>query len=211
MMRRTPLRAATRRTLLTVGAAALLLGGCAASAPEKRFLLAPAESAAEQAVWARLVGLREVSLPAYARDERIFRRGPDGALAADEAIRWADAPERFVTQHLARGIDGALSANVVAEPWPRAARPDVTVEVVFDRLLAEADGSVAAAGQLRLAREAGRGDLAIGSFNLRGAAPAATSGMARVTAAYAAALDKLAAQIAERIAALPRPRGRPRR
>lgn len=197
------------RRLALIGA--LLLTGLAAAGcgatPEKRYLLAPAASQPEQEVRARLIGLREADLPAYARDERIYRQGVDGVLAEEGDARWADAPERFVTQHLARGIDGAVSADVVAEPWPPGARPDLTVEVVFDRLLADADGVVAAAGQLRLSVERSRRRaLKLAPFDLKASGPAGAVGAAQVTGAYAAVLDRLAAQIADEVAALPRPR-----
>ena len=188
------------------------LSGCAAKVDEKRLMLAPSPSVSAASVPAGLIALRQASLPDYARDPRIFLEGADGSLTVEEGQRWADAPDRFVTRRLAATLDAAVSADVVAEPWPRAARPDLVVEVYFDRLLGDATGSVRADGRFRLYRPEAEG-VAFHDFRLsaRGGGPVGgQAGYRAISEGYARVLADLAGEIGAKAAEIPRARRRRR-
>jgi len=174
----------------------LVLGGCAGGPPAKLYLLEPlAESDIEEPgntdAFSAL-GLATVSLPGYAQDEKIANRGADGSVLLDDRHQWAEEPEAAMTRSLSSSLRFHSRAIVIAEPWPRGFEPQARVEVVFDRLLREADGGVDMLGQLRLISGNGRRLLSVRPFDIR------IGGLSTTPAAFFAAiaqgLDAIARQ-----------------
>lgn len=98
----------------------------------------------------RTYALREVTLPRYARDLRIATRTADGTVARAELHRWAERPERAITEVLADTLKERTSGVVLTEPWPAAMEVDSRIEVVFDHFLGSFNGPFEARGQYRL-------------------------------------------------------------
>jgi uncharacterized lipoprotein YmbA len=179
---------------VTVLACAGLAVLAACGAPQQRFAAPPAPPGDRIAIPVRFVQLREVSLPAYARDEEIWVEGEGGALSPQRNLLWADAPERGVTQELARQLAAITGATVAAEPWPFDSLPQATVELRLDTFLAGRDGRFRVAGQYFVAGQPALRDRS-GTFEV--AAPIAPeSGVPGIAAARASALRDLARLIA---------------
>lgn len=91
--------------------------------------------------------VRTVSLPTYAAAEELSVETSPGIITADDALLWADAPDRAVTLQLAGQLDAILNATVGPEPWPFAGLPDVSIDVRVSDMLAGADGMFRLKGQ----------------------------------------------------------------
>lgn len=145
-------------------------------------------------VGVRSVEVREVSLPAYARTEEIWRETPEGALISDPNVLWADDPSRQMTQSLTRVLTTLTGARVAAEPWPFLDAPDARLEVRIDEMVAGADGTFRLSGQYFSASDSGNRDRS-GLFDV--SAPIGGDGSARdIASARANAMRSLARQIA---------------
>ena len=166
----------------------------ACGGPQLRFAAPPAPPGERIAIPVRFVQLREVSLPAYARDEEIWVEGEGGALTPQRNLLWADAPERGVTQELARQLAAITGATVAAEPWPFDSLPQATVELRLDTFLAGSDGRFHIAGQYFVAGQPELRDRS-GTFEVA-AAIAPETGVAGIAAARAVALRDLARLVA---------------
>lgn len=180
----------TSRIILAV--LAFVLVGCGAD--PIRFAVPDVTSDERIRVAIRSVELREVSLPAYARSEEIWRETPDGALVSDSEVLWADDPSRGVTQELTRQLSALTGARVAAEPWPFRDPADARLEVRIDEMVAGADGKFRLSGQFLTASDSGNRDRS-GMFKLW--APIEGKADARAIAlARANAVKELARQIA---------------
>ena len=154
-----------------------LLAACGDS--NARYLVDAPVPAQQQRVRVSTVEMREVTLP-----------------PVRNAI-WAEDPTRGVTLALARNLDAAASATVMAEPWTLERRPDVQVDVRIERMVAQNDGQYRLAGQYAIASP----DLVIresvGRFDI--SQPLADTDPASVARATGAALMTLSQQIAGRL------------
>lgn len=130
---------------LVVCGALFALSGCGAT-PDL-YPVTPPQVDQKQRIAFKSVEVRDVSLPTYASANEIAVEGPDGRLATDAAILWADSPERAVSLELTRNLARLTGARVASEPWPFEAFPDARLEVRFESLIAGADGQFRATGQ----------------------------------------------------------------
>ncbi|PRY24185.1 hypothetical protein CLV78_10349 [Aliiruegeria haliotis] len=161
-----------------------------------RYAAQPVPSGAPIRINVSQLEVREVSLPAYARTEEIWRETAAGALEADASTLWADDPARGMTQELTSHLSALSGARVAAEPWPFEDLPQARLVVRMDEMVAGIDGTFRMSGQYFVARLSSGRD-ASGSFRV--AAPIAPdSGAAGVAAARAAAVRDLARLIADR-------------
>ena len=172
-----------------------LLAACGDS--NARYLVDAPVPAQQQRVRVSTVEMREVTLPAYAAASEILVQQADGALRPVRNAIWAEDPTRGVTLALARNLDAAASATVMAEPWTLERRPDVQVDVRIERMVAQNDGLYRLAGQYAIASP----DLVIresvGRFDI--SQPLADTDPASVARATGAALMTLSQQIAGRL------------
>lgn len=124
----------------------LLLAACS-SEPELRYAVPQIESGPRVSTSARSVEVREVTLPVYAEDERIYTMDETGALVASDVLLWADDPARSMTLTLSRVLGEITTAQVAGEPWPFEAFPDARLEVRVDEMIARFDGIFRLSGQ----------------------------------------------------------------
>jgi len=184
-----------------IGVLALIVSSCAIlPSPEPEFYaLAPIAGASSETAAAHngfLIGLSEITLPAYARNQQITTAASPVQIVEDDDHRWAVPPTEAVTNALARSIETHAGATVVQTPFPRGIEPTVRVQVSFDRLLRSRQGGAHIAGQYIVVRDGGA--VSVIRFDI----DEASSGTAYAAymAAMASALDDLSAMIANEIA-----------
>ncbi len=179
------------RTLLLAACAALLVA-CGGQA--LRYDLPASRAEGRIPVSVGSVEVRDVSLPLYAGQEVIFFEGPNGALASDSNLLWADDPQRSFTEGLALSLAAQTRARVAAEPWPFFERPDARLDVRIARALPGRDGIYRLSGQYFVASTDGARREVARRFDL--SAPYDGANMASIAAAKARLIDALAAEIA---------------
>ncbi len=126
---------------------AALAGLAACSPPLERLAMAQLQSDLELRPLVSSVMVRTVVLPTYAAVEEIAFEGPNGLIATNDDILWADDPQRAVTVVLSRNLADILNTDVGPDPWPFVGLPDVAVDVRVERMLAGADGTFRLTGQ----------------------------------------------------------------
>ncbi len=171
-----------------------LLASC--GQPSVRYAAAPVASGDRISIGLSKLEVREVSLPAYARSEEIWREAENGALTSDAATLWADDPARGVTMELSHHLATMSGARVAAEPWPFEDLPQARLVVRVQEMVAGADGQFRISGQYFVAHLEGGRDRS-GEFDI--AAPFSVDGGApAIAGARAAAVRDLARLIADR-------------
>jgi len=181
------------RQILVLCAALAGLAACGGPEP-LRYAAPPAEPGARVAIGAASVELREVSLPAYARDEQVWRETAAGTFSPDPEALWADEPARAVTLALARQLGEITGRRVAAEPWPFESLPAARLDVRVSEMIAGADGRFRIAAEIYASRlDIERDRLA----RVAVSAPIAPdSGLPGLAAARESALRDLARRIA---------------
>lgn len=182
------------RLLFPLIAAVAVLAACGQS--PVRYAAAPVPSGDQISIGLSQLEVREVSLPAYAQSEEIWRETEEGALTSDSSVLWADDPARGVTMELSHHLGTLTGARVAAEPWPFEDLPQARLVVRIQDMVAGADGQFRMSGQYFVARlSAGRDR----SGEFRVSAPYALDGGAQsIAAARATAVRDLARLIADR-------------
>ncbi|MFK7957104.1 MAG: membrane integrity-associated transporter subunit PqiC [Lysobacterales bacterium] len=141
--------------------------GLAACGAPNRYLLDMTDTmgvASGQSDFQR-IGLQEVTLPDYARGEKIASLQAGSTILQDDKNRWAESPEDAVARNLAAAIGKGLSAVVLVEPYPRGLDPDLQIEVRFDRFVRDQSAGVASlSGQFIVSSGDGRRVVHIASF-----------------------------------------------
>ena len=161
-----------------------------------RYAAAPVPSGNRISIGLSQLEIREVSLPAYARTEEIWREGEGGDLESNSSVLWADEPARGVTMELSHHMAAMTGARVAAEPWPFEDLPQARLVVRVHEMVAGADNRFRMSGQYFVARLSAGSDRS-GTFEV--SAPFAPDGGApAIAAARAAAVRDLARVIADR-------------
>ncbi len=175
-------------------AIALLLGACATAAEDDtRYYLLPKPKPAERVVFTDdTVALRELDLPLYARAAEIAYVA-DGAVAVSDDNRWADEPARAMTRALAGSLREAIGAPVVVEPWGRAIKPVLRIDVTVDRFIGTLGGDVILTGDFQIVSLDDRKTVSAQGFDI--AAPTADAGFEALTRAHSVALARLSDEI----------------
>lgn len=174
--------------------AVLFVAACS-SAPELRYSVPQIDPGSGIAVSARHVEVRDVTLPTYAAEERIYIQQEDGALVASDALLWSDDPRRAMTLTLARTLNAVTSARVAPEPWPFDALPDAEVQVRVDEMVAEFGGTFRLSGQYFVGAPGGTLRERAHAFDIRIAYDVA-GGVQSIARARATAVRDLAREIA---------------
>lgn len=174
----------------------MLAAACAAPPGPALYLLeAPAPASAQPAAASRLsVGVREVSLPLYARRQQIAARDETGALLSADAHRWAEEPPRAMTRLLARRLAESRGAPAYVDPWPQGAEPDLIATVEVDQFLGQLGGELTLEGQFIIAGAGRRDGAAAQSFSI--SVPVEGSDYPALVAAYGKATSDLADRLA---------------
>ncbi len=172
----------------------VLLAGCSNPMKTGRYLIEAPPAARELPNRIGTAELLEVSLPEYAAAGEVAWQSADGAVRAGGRELWADDPKRAVSLTLARAISDVSGATVIAEPWPLAEPPRHRLDVRVERALAGSDGVYRLSGRYFLSDERLSGSNLARSFDIR--VPLAGEGPGPIAQAQAAALGRLARQIA---------------
>ena len=181
------------RSLYPLLAVLALLAACGQS--PVRYAAAPVPSGDRIAINVSRLEVREVSLPAYARSEEIWRETAGGALESDSSVLWADDPSRGVTMELSQHLASLTGARVAAEPWPFEDLPQARLVVRVQEMVAGANGQFRMSGQYFASHMSGAADRS-GAFRV--SAPFAPDGGApAIAAARATAVRDLARLIAD--------------
>jgi uncharacterized lipoprotein YmbA len=129
--------------------------GCAGD--PARVVVPPETSTLTVRTAARSVEIKEVSLPAYAKEDKIARQDDTGAvITLDDAI-WADDPERAMTNALVRNLTAITGRQIAASPWPLRNFPDAELSVRVEQMLVQSDGLLVLNGQYAVGFESGTG------------------------------------------------------
>ncbi|SPJ23811.1 PqiC family protein [Palleronia abyssalis] len=177
---------------LAAATALILLAACGDT--PLRFDLPATEVAQRIPVSVGSVEVMDVSLPLYADQEVIYYEDETGALVSNEALLWADDPQRSFTEGLAFSLAAQTRATVAAEPWPFFDRPDVRVDVRVSRALPGRDGVFRLAGQYFVGSVQGETRERARRFSL--SAPYQTLSAGSIASAKSRLIDELATLIA---------------
>lgn len=131
----------------------LILTACTGDAEPAYYLLAPqgepaAASPAQPAE--RVIGLRELALPLYARRTQMAIVGPNGAVTLSDDHRWAEEVPRASTRVVARELTELTSRTVFIEPWPQGTQPTVRIDIEVDYFAGRLGGELRFEGQYRI-------------------------------------------------------------
>lgn len=172
------------------------LAACASPEP-LRYAVEPAASATTERVRisARTVSVVEVSLPAYAKEAKIFVEREGEALQALENADWGDDPARAMTTTLVASLIRLTGAQVASEPWPLGGVPDAELRVRVSDMLVRADGVLSLSGTYTIRRDEARSRNRIELFSLD--VPVASTAPADIVDAHAAAWRELAIVLAK--------------
>lgn len=187
-------------------AAAVLALGLAGCSGGPDYYMLPAQQVPSERYPGQVssVVVSEISLPAYAEAVEIAVLKPEGAVALEPNVSWADEPRRGLTRHLASALEARLGGRVATDPWPAVASdPTLRVEVAVDRLIGSPGGQVWFSGQVFITRPEDGSIFASERFNI--IVPPQGEDFVGLAAGHARAVERLADQIAARIAGRSRP------
>ena len=183
-----------RRPLL-LALLALALAAC--GAPAYYLLPPPAGPVARSASPVGTIVVADIGVPTYVDALEIAAlTGPETADLSKASL-WADSPRRALTRHLAAALEARLTARVSTEPWPAFDAPGLRVEVVVDRMIGAAGGTLELAGQYSIVAPSSGTLRALDRFAI--AVPVADGGYPALMAAHARGMDLLADRIAATI------------
>ena len=179
---------------IIIGLSLLALTGCSESAV--RYAAPPIESGTKVKISVARLEVTEVSLPAYAKSEEIWRETETGGLVSDASILWADDPSRSITLELSKHLSAITGARVAAEPWPFEEPAQSRLTVRVEELLASQAGIFKMSGTYYVSKN-DDGRERSGSFQID-TPIAADGGASEIAAARAIAVRDLAQLIAKR-------------
>lgn len=183
------------KPMIFVGLTALM---AACSGATSRLDMSPISSdlSLRAAVGSAIV--RSVSLPTYAANEELAFETPEGLIASNADVLWADDPSRAVTLTLTRNIGNIVNAKIGPDPWPFAGLPDVAIDVRVTRMIAGADGVFDLEGQYFVGGDGIDYPNSTNAFSV--STPISGEGPAAIAQAQARSLMTLSEQIARKIA-----------
>ena len=147
----------------------------------------------------QIIGLSELSLPAYARNQQITTAVSPYRISEDDDHRWAAPPSEALTAALSKALENSSGSTVLQRPFPAGVQPDVRLFLSFDRLLRGPDGEAQMTGQY-LIQTAGR-NTEINRFSMT--VPSSNESYEAYMAALSAGLSELGAEIATKLEPVP--------
>ncbi|MEM9739362.1 MAG: PqiC family protein [Pseudomonadota bacterium] len=185
----------TFKRLLVFSGLTAGLGACASAPDPMLYTLAPSSPAEGSVDDGVLIGLSEIGLPSYARNQQITTaRGPY-RVTEDDDNRWARPPAEAISARMASVLEAEIGGDVLMRPYPAGVRPDIRLTVSFDRLLRASGGGAELAGQYIIT---GIDDeVQVDRFDIR--VPAQAGDYEGYMQALADGLDRLCDQIAEMV------------
>lgn len=141
------------------------------------------------------LGVFEVTLPTYARGEKLARYDGPGQIVHLDDHRWAEPPEEAITTALARSLARRLDDIVIQQPYPRGLRPTQQVRVVFERFVVGPSNEAQLSGHFLLFPSDGDRAPTLTRFDV--AIPANGSSYADAIEAFKSGVNELARRIAQ--------------
>lgn len=187
-----------RPAAFILGLFALAAAACAPTQDPVSYLL-DAQARPTGALSGPPLGLREITLPLYARRAQIAVLGTGGEVTLSDNHKWAEEPPRAASRQVARILAAELQRPVVIEPWPRGVTPTRRVDIDVDYFIGSLGGDLRLGGQYRLVEAANPSAAAITTFEYTETLGAPT--YAAFVAGHSRALSRLAEDIAREIAA----------
>lgn len=183
-----------RRTGTILG---LLITLCACSSAPDPILYTLASSTISTGTFedGRIIGLSELELPAYARNQQITTAMSAYQIYEDDNHRWASPPSEALTSALSKALERSAGQTVLQRPYPAGVRPEVRVSISFDRLLRGANGHAEMSGQYLVQFD--RGATRVKRFSI--SAPSTDSSYQAYMSALSRGLLELADQIGEEL------------
>lgn len=124
-----------------------VLGACASAPEPMLYVLDSAAPNNDKAASDILIGLNEVRLPSYARDQKITSLDGRNRVIKDGDHRWASPPEEAVTNKLAATLEDETGARVLVRPIPSGLSTDYNLTVSLDAMLRGQAGEAIVRGQ----------------------------------------------------------------
>ena len=135
-----------KRTLIPLGLTALI-ASCSSAPDPILYTLADQTLPASKISNNQIIGLSELTLPAYARNQQITTAISQYRISEDDNHRWAAPPSEALTAALSKALENSSGSTVLQRPFPSGVRPDVRLSFTFDRLLRGATGEAQMSGQ----------------------------------------------------------------
>lgn len=129
------------------------LAGCASGPAPSLYLLDSSDFTPSIVTSEKRVGFAEVTLPSYARQEKIVSLTSQYKVFKDDDHRWATPPSESVSSFMAWALEQDLQTVVVVRPYPQSLDPEFSVRVAFDRFLMDTDGSSILSGQFLISND----------------------------------------------------------
>jgi uncharacterized protein len=192
-----------RRPSRALAALATIVALAACGGPDYYLLPPPRPAVTQLPSPVASIVVSEIDLPTYAEALEVAELIGPLALQLDSSVSWADNPRRAMTRNLSAALESRLSARVAPDPWPGFDNPDLRIEVRVDRLVGAPVATLEFAGQYFIISPESGSLTAAERFSYR--LPVPGEGIPALAAAHAAAIDRLADDIAARIAGSPRP------
>lgn len=136
-----------RVAVLMMSVVLAVCGGCSSRPEPKLYLLSDGQEGVAVLTASTLVGLGDIALPAYARQQDIAFVSGDLRVERTDEHRWAVPPAEAISAALSRALEHDLRGPVAPRPYPRGYNPDIQVQVSFDRFLMGPDGQAELQGQ----------------------------------------------------------------
>ena len=184
---------------VTLPAALLLLGACAASTPVRYYALDAPVSDRDAVTAGRILVVGPVTMPEYLQRPQIVRRTHGSALDVDDFHRWAEPLKDAVPRVLAQNLNG-LGTDIAATPAPaRGVDADWRLNAVVLSFEADAEATVGLVVQWSITDRAGTRTVPWRTDHYRSAAPARQPGA--VADAMSGLLARFAADVAAALVA----------
>ncbi|MEO1305809.1 MAG: PqiC family protein [Pseudomonadota bacterium] len=185
--------------VLMVSGLCAVVAACASAPDPILYTLADRSPSEGSLVSEQIIGLSELTLPAYARNQQITTAISPYRITEDDDHRWAIPPSEALTTALSKALETSSGNTVLQRPYPAGVRPDIRLSLSFDRLLRGPNGEAEMTGQY-LIQSDGQ-DAEISRFSLR--VQSSDKSYEAYMAALSDGLSDLGAEIAAKMDAGP--------
>ncbi|MEL7110197.1 MAG: PqiC family protein [Pseudomonadota bacterium] len=182
--------------LLTLGLGAFI-ASCSSAPDPVLYTLADQTLPENTITNDQIIGLSELTLPAYARNQQITTAISPYRISEDDDHRWAAPPSEALTAALSKALENSSGSTVLQRPFPAGVRPDVRLSLTFDRLLRGENGEAEMSGQYLL--QSPGSDAEISRFSIT--VPSSGDSYEAYMAALSRGLTELGTEIAAQLAA----------
>ncbi|MEL6859980.1 MAG: PqiC family protein [Pseudomonadota bacterium] len=179
------------RLLIAVGLSAYT-ASCSSAPDPILYTLADQNLPASSITSDQIIGLSELNLPAYARNQQITTAVSPYRISEDDNHRWAAPPSEALTAALSKALESSSSSTVLQRPYPSGVRPNIRLSITFDRLLRGVDGDAEMSGQYLIQSEERAAEIKRFSISI----PSADDDYEAYMSALSRALAELGTQIA---------------